>query len=237
MKKPLIYAHRGDTSKASENTLAAFEHALNLGADGIEFDVMLANDDTAVVTHNNDLSILTKTSGLVQENSAKKLQALGIPSLSEVLDFFAGKNLSLILEIKSQKGNANKAAQVIGKSIEKFSKDNDITCSSFSLPILFNLHSTYPHLKLAIISKFKLFAPQILSVFSAQLEISALTPMLSTISPKLRQMARTKNIPLIAWTVNTQQDIQHSLDLELDGIITDDVSRAKTLIQKHCFTN
>ena len=61
--------------------------------------------------------------------------------------------------------------------------------------------------------------------------------MLSTISPKLRQMARTKNIPLIAWTVNTQQDIQHSLDLELDGIITDDVSRAKTLIQKHCFTN
>ena len=48
---PLIIAHRGDVTNAPENTISAFQKALELGADGIELDVRLTKDDQLVVFH------------------------------------------------------------------------------------------------------------------------------------------------------------------------------------------
>ena len=64
-KKPLIIAHRGASAIAPENTLAAFRQAISDGAEGIEFDVRLANDGVPVVFHDARLNRVSKNDGRV----------------------------------------------------------------------------------------------------------------------------------------------------------------------------
>ena len=51
MNSPLIIAHRGASKQAPENTMSAFQRALELGADGIELDVHMSADGYLVVIH------------------------------------------------------------------------------------------------------------------------------------------------------------------------------------------
>ena len=51
---PLVYAHRGGAALRPENTIAAFDHGLALGADGLELDVHLSRDGVVVVHHDAD---------------------------------------------------------------------------------------------------------------------------------------------------------------------------------------
>ena len=59
--RPLVFAHRGGSALAPENTLAAFANGLSLGADGIELDVHLASDGTVMVIH--DATVDRTTNG------------------------------------------------------------------------------------------------------------------------------------------------------------------------------
>ena len=54
-QKPLVWAHRGASAYAPENTLTSFEKAVNLGADGIELDIQLTRDERIVVIHDETL--------------------------------------------------------------------------------------------------------------------------------------------------------------------------------------
>jgi hypothetical protein len=83
MNRPLLIAHRGDTINFPENTLEAFRSAFDLGADGIEFDVHLADDGRVIVVHNY----------VYDKNK-------NYPTLEEVLQMFALKG-RLEIEIKS----------------------------------------------------------------------------------------------------------------------------------------
>ena len=55
-RKPLIFGHRGASKYAPENTMAAFEQALEMGADGFELDTMLSADGIPVVIHDEHLN-------------------------------------------------------------------------------------------------------------------------------------------------------------------------------------
>jgi glycerophosphoryl diester phosphodiesterase len=73
--KPLILAHRGASTLAPENTLAAFELAIRQQADGIELDVHLSADGIAVVTHDEDCRRVTGESGQVSEMTLSELKS------------------------------------------------------------------------------------------------------------------------------------------------------------------
>ncbi|MEO1057562.1 MAG: glycerophosphodiester phosphodiesterase family protein [Actinomycetota bacterium] len=106
-----VIGHRGASAEAPENTIAAFERALQLGADGIEFDVQLSSDGTAVVIHDAMLDRTTDGSGPVFHHDVDTLRGLDagarfgsdfigepIPTLDEVLRLPAAV---LELEIKT----------------------------------------------------------------------------------------------------------------------------------------
>lgn len=73
---PLVIAHRGASSVAPENTLPAFELALEAGADGIELDLKLTLDGIVVVHHDQTLDRTTDGTGLVSDHTWAQLQAL-----------------------------------------------------------------------------------------------------------------------------------------------------------------
>jgi len=72
----LVIAHRGTSAHFPENTLAAFDHALSLGVDALEFDVRMSRDGVAVVIHDPTVDRTTGASAAVETLTVRELQAL-----------------------------------------------------------------------------------------------------------------------------------------------------------------
>ena len=72
----LNFAHRGFSGQFPENTMLAFEKAVEAGADGIELDVQLSKDGEVVVIHDEELSRTTNGTGFVKDYTLKQLKKL-----------------------------------------------------------------------------------------------------------------------------------------------------------------
>jgi len=101
--RPRVWAHRGDSAHAPENTMLAFDRARAAGADGIELDVRFDGDHNVVVFHDSPLERLTGLPGTMEQLSAAERAQLRVggepvPLLAEVLAAF---DLEFDVEIKS----------------------------------------------------------------------------------------------------------------------------------------
>src|SRR5581483_11577837 len=83
--RPLVFAHRGGSALAPENTIAAFDNGLRLGADGLELDVHLSADGDVVVHHDRMLDRTTALRGPIAARRTDELLAAGVPRLADVL--------------------------------------------------------------------------------------------------------------------------------------------------------
>ena len=109
-----IVAHRGATTRAPQNTIAAFRAALAMGADAVELDVRLTSDRIPVVYHYAYLDEATSGRGPIWEYTLADLQSFRvgdadshehIPTLAEVLEEFAGR-IGLEIELKGPEPEA-----------------------------------------------------------------------------------------------------------------------------------
>jgi glycerophosphoryl diester phosphodiesterase len=125
--RPRVFAHRGGSALAPENTIAAFDNGLALGADGLELDVHLSRDGAVVVHHDRTLDRTTSLTGAVAEKTTDELaradagfsfrppaagpgrdsahaafpfrgRGIGVPTLGAVLDRYP--NVPVIIELK-----------------------------------------------------------------------------------------------------------------------------------------
>ena len=103
-------AHRGASVEHPENTIEAFEAAIDAGADAVEFDVRMTADGHAVVMHDPDVSRTTDGTGLVSELTLEELRKLAIPTLREALECLAGRAAADI-EIKNLPGEPGFTAE------------------------------------------------------------------------------------------------------------------------------
>jgi glycerophosphoryl diester phosphodiesterase len=108
----VVIAHRGNRAHAAENTIEAFQQAVDLGADAIEFDVRITRDGVPVVIHDPDVDRTTDGHGLVKSLTIAEVRQLdastgsprfggarmSVPSLEEALDRF--RAVPLIIEVK-----------------------------------------------------------------------------------------------------------------------------------------
>src|ERR1051326_4789101 len=127
-----VFAHRGGSALAPENTLAAFELGLRAGADGFELDVHLSADGVPVVFHDEMLDRTTNATGPVVARTAAELarvdagwhfrdandypfrgQGLGVPTLREVLTRHRGVPIIIEMKIDSAEMGRRVAADVI----------------------------------------------------------------------------------------------------------------------------
>src|SRR5262245_51794437 len=107
--RPLVFAHRGGSALAPENTLTAFAKGLALGADGIELDVHLSRDGIVVVHHDRTLDRTTSLRGDVALRTADELSRADVPTLGEVLR--THRDVRVIVELKVN--SAQMAAAVV----------------------------------------------------------------------------------------------------------------------------
>jgi glycerophosphoryl diester phosphodiesterase len=109
-----VVGHRGAMGYRPENTLASFEHALQLGADWVECDVHLSRDGTPVVIHDETVDRTTSGHGLVRDHTLAELKQLDaggwfspayadqrVPTLTELLDWARQRDTVVDIEIKN----------------------------------------------------------------------------------------------------------------------------------------
>jgi glycerophosphoryl diester phosphodiesterase len=97
-RRPLVFAHRGGSALAPENTMAAFDNGLALGADGLELDVHLSSDGRVVVHHDRTLNRTTTLTGPVAARTAAELNRAAVPLLDDVLR--RHRDTRVIIELK-----------------------------------------------------------------------------------------------------------------------------------------
>src|SRR3712207_531627 len=85
-QSPLIIAHRGASALAPENTLAAFQRAIEDGPEGLEFDVRMAKDGVPVVFHDSTLKRMARREGRTSSITTAELQSLDLG------EWFNGRN-------------------------------------------------------------------------------------------------------------------------------------------------
>lgn len=160
---PLIMAHRGASGNAPENTMAAFQLAVDEGADGIELDVHLSKDGEIVVIHDDTLNRTTNGTGNVHEKDLAELKTYDagswfdpkfseerIPLLQEVIDILP-ESVFLNIEIKNSPIVHTGIEQKLVDLLEKNNRLNDTIISSFDHESLYTIKKLAPELKIGII--------------------------------------------------------------------------------------
>src|SRR5690349_6584603 len=159
MQSPLIIGHRGASAYAPENTMAAFRLAMKEGADGIEFDVRLSRDQIPVVIHDDNLKRTGLDPHRVSDLTALELKEIEvgkwfdpisclneqIPTLIELLDFFASRTGLLYLEMKSSGTEREKLAEVCCALLNNSTVKDRVIVECFELStiqLLKQLHHT-----------------------------------------------------------------------------------------------
>lgn len=140
-----IFAHRGYSSRFPENTMIAFEIAIESGCDGIETDVQLTSDGEVVITHDENIERVSDGKGLVCEHTLEELKALSfsrkfpelppqrIPLLSELLELLKKhENVMLNIELKNSEIEYKGLEEKVLKIIDESGIKNRILFSSFN---------------------------------------------------------------------------------------------------------
>lgn len=242
--KPFIIAHRGASKEAPENTLPAFERAIALNADGIEFDVLLTQDRVPIITHNDDLSILTQCRGYVHATPFATVRSLDVgrhfgfassgttvPTLVEALELIQSHNILTIIEIKPQPGMIASSAELIGKIASSFHMKGPIIISSSSLSILRKLRHRYPSIHRALIIRQRAFLFFASTLLANLCSFSGIHASLSALTPSMVRKVHKRGNKVFAWTANEPDEFDRCLALKVDGIITNDVAGAKRHIK------
>jgi glycerophosphoryl diester phosphodiesterase len=133
----MVVAHRGASVEQPENTIEAFEAAIDAGADAVEFDVRMTADGHAVVMHDPDVSRTTRGRGLVSEMTLEELRKLGVPTVEDALKCLSGRAAADI-EIKNLPGEPGfttereRAVDATLAALDSVGFAGQVTVSSFN---------------------------------------------------------------------------------------------------------
>lgn len=227
---PSIFAHRGDSLNAPENTMASFRRAMETGCEGIELDVRLTADLKLVVCHDAAVDRTTNGEGLIKRMTLAQVAALDagawfdprfrgerIPTLEQVFEQFGGKTL-LNVELKPNRNDADELAQQVAQLIKRFNLQQQVIISSFNPRALQAVRRQMPQGFFSLLTPISLIGWWGRNVTFNRTKYFALHPHYRDVSP-----ASIKRIPRqIAYTVDNPEDMRRLFSWGIQGIITDD---------------
>ncbi len=215
----MIFAHRGASIKAPENTLKAFDLAIKEGANGIEFDIRLSADEVIVVIHDGTINRTSNSTGKVNSLTLEELQKFDfgegekIPTLKEVLEKF-GNKYWLNIEIKEEGFEL-----ILVDLLKELKVKEKIVISSFLIPALLKIKKIAPEIPTGYLYEYDLNE---LDGLLEEVTVNGIHPVKENITKELVQDAHQKNLAVRAWTVDNPEIAQKLAEYGIDGIITND---------------
>jgi glycerophosphoryl diester phosphodiesterase len=230
---PIVIAHRGDEVNAPENTLSAFNQAIEKGADAIEFDVKLTSDGKVIVIHDQTLDRTTNGTGNVSKIPLPHIKDLDagiqfpgqfpderIPTLDEVFET-VGKRTYMNVELKNYSTPFDKLVPKVVEIIKNHAMEERVLFSSFlglSLKTALRLLPDVPCGLLTIPGKMGAWG----RAFSWRGNYYALNPHINDTDAGLVDRVHVAGKRVIAWTATSETDIKRMIGLGVDGIISSD---------------
>jgi glycerophosphoryl diester phosphodiesterase len=235
--RPLLIAHRGYRSRYPENTMAAFQAAINLGAGMIELDVALTRDRALVVLHDDTVDRTTNGQGPVIHHNLVDLRRLDagswfsaefagekVPLLSEVLELTKGRT-KVNIEIKDtfyeEWAGRDAIEQQVVELVNKMDLNDEVLISSFEIGYLLRLSLMEDAPALALISD----QPADEQTIEQLKTIGAFSwhPWYRILTTEQVALMHTHGIEVYAYTVNSRSDFEALIEMGLDGVFTDDL--------------
>lgn len=241
----LVMAHRGGRGLWPENTLYAFERALDLGVDILEMDLHSSLDGTIVVMHDDTVDRTTDGTGLIQDFTLGELKALDagyqwtqddgltypyrsqgitVPTFEEILAAFPDARLNV--EIKQSEPSI---VAPVCALIRDHGMGDRVLVASFDSATIQAFRQACPEIAttagedevrtlyiLSFLYLGGLYPPS----FEA-LQLPEYRGDTHVLTPRLVSAAHNRSLEVHAWTINQVEDMQRMLDLGVDGIITD----------------
>ncbi|WP_144684736.1 glycerophosphodiester phosphodiesterase [Bacillus altitudinis] len=227
-----IIAHRGSSSAAPENTIAAFDVAVEQGADYIELDVQMTMDQHVVVIHDDTVDRTTNGNGLVKSYTLDQLKKLDagswfdhqytnerIPTLQEILERYS-QRIGILIEIKHPKRQIG-IEKAVARIINRFAYSRHIMIQSFDVHALQRIKAFAPSLRTALIIKpdvFKLTKRKLTTYSSFA---NGLNMKKTMINRWWIDRIHTFGMDVFIWTVKDQKTADRIKKYPIDGVVTD----------------
>lgn len=243
----LVIAHRGSKGTHPENTLIAFEHAVDIHADGIELDVQLSKDKQPVIIHDKKVNRTTNGKGKVKDLPYPILSKLtankkhtdipkqSIPLLSDVLNMLEQKKFAGLVnvELKNKIIPYKELEEKVISELYSIKWSFTFMCSSFNYHSLVKLHDLQPDLSLGFIYKRN----------SAELTAAIESSFITGLHPSYKWWIKNKENPELRqkeirpWKVNKEAEMTACFEAGLAGFHTDFPEKGKKIQKRYLNDN
>lgn len=242
---PRLFAHRGASSEAPENTLAAFRRAVALGIEYIELDVHVSRDGHVVVIHDDTLERTTNGSGAVREQTLAQLRqwdagyhfspnsgetfpfratGVTIPTLAEVFQQCPG--VKFTVEIKPQEAAIEEQVISVVRACER---EADVILASEHDRVLQRARSLAPDLASSfaageVFDFIQRVATRALAGYRPPGHAVQVPPEFQgvpLVTEHTLAVAREVGCEMHVWTINDAHEMERLLELGVDGVMSD----------------
>ena len=231
-----VTAHRGASFNYPENTLSAFYGAKDLGADWIELDIQQTKDRKIIVSHDTNLKRTTGLNKNVYDLTYDEIKDLDagsffstdfkderIPLLEDVIKFAKDHNIKLNIEIKPSGKEVDFEKDIATLILDYDFIDNCVVTSQV-YDVLENVKKANNNIKTVYVMSLA-YGNLTTLEYADNFSIEA-----SSITKTLVSKIHNEGKEIYAWTVNTASSINEMIDLNVDNIITDNITLAKETI-------
>ena len=234
LSKATVFAHRGASAYAPENTLAAFELAIRQRADAIELDAKLTADRQVVVIHDQTVDRTTEGSGEVGKMASATLRELDagsffdetyqgekIPLLSEVFEV-VGKRIFINIELTNYASLTDTLPEAVADLVQGYNLEESVMFSSFNPIALWRIKRSLPAVPVGLLAQPGKSGMWARSWLGGLVPHEALHPEKGDATSSLIHKNHHNGKRVYVYTVNQPTEMQHLFQIGVDGIFTDD---------------
>lgn len=245
LNRPTIFAHRGSSAYAPENTMAAFELALRQGADALELDVKLTLDGEVVIFHDQTLQRVTGQAGYVRNCTLAEIQKLDagshfdiafkgerIPTLDELFEKIGDRTLYNI-ELTNYASLTDSLPDKVAALVERYSLADRILFSSFNPLALIRVRRMLPGNPTGLLARPGKRGRLARSWLGYTLRYQALHIHRDDVTPEIVAATHQRDKRLHVFTVNDGSEMASLFKMGVDGIMTDDPPLARQIVSAY----
>ena len=230
-ERPLVWAHRGASGYLPENTMEAFEKAVELGADGIELDVHLSRDGEIVVIHDETLERVSDGTGWVKDKTLEELRKFNynrthpelshadIPTLREVFAFMKPTGKTINVELKTGIVYYEGIEEKVAALVKEMGMEDQVLYSSFYHKSCTKMHELVPGSYVGLLCSDGWVGPV---DYAKELGADALHPAIYILRyPDYVKQAGEAGVDINTWPVNYEEWMELCCRAHVNAMITD----------------
>lgn len=239
-----IFAHRGASGYAPQNTMSAMRLAVEQGCDGIELDAQLTSDNEVVICHDWTIDKVSDGKGKVGDFTlneikqfdfgsyfSREFQGEKIPTLSEILEFLP-REIILNIELKIKATNKEPLAEKVADLLVSHDRIKNTIVSSFNHLCLKKIKNLIPELKIALLYEGYLLNPW-KYMDDSEMDIYSFHLNLNYINKEIVEDLHNHKKKVYVWTSNDIETTKELFDMGADGVMTNFPIDMKNILSQY----